>query len=71
MSRLLWTYCDHCDKRIEVGDTCYEVGYFTFCSDCVKPINTLWEWERRCEAEDDGTEHDGMEVMSDGKETIC
>lgn len=52
MSKLLWTYCDKCGKRIEVGDTCYDVGEDTYCTDCCKQRNTLWEWERRCEAEE-------------------
>lgn len=54
MSKLLWCYCDKCGKRIEVGDTCYDIGIDTLCSDCVKERNTLWEWERRCEEESDG-----------------
>ncbi|MBO5955749.1 MAG: hypothetical protein J6Q10_02995 [Clostridia bacterium] len=54
MSRLLWCYCDKCGNRIEVGDTCYDIGSDTYCSACVKPRNAMWEWERRCEAEEGG-----------------
>ena len=53
-NRLLWCYCDKCGKRIEVGDTCFDVSSVTYCSDCCKEINTLYEWKKRAEAEDDG-----------------
>lgn len=51
-SLLLWSYCDKCDRKIMVGETCYDVGIDTFCSDCCKSVNTLHEWERQVEAEE-------------------
>lgn len=36
MSRLLWTYCNKCDKRIEVGDICYDVGEDTYCTEVME-----------------------------------
>lgn len=50
---LCWTYCDNCGRKIAVGETCYDVGYQTFCSDCCKEVNTMYEWERKSEAEDE------------------
>lgn len=52
---LLWCYCDKCGRKIMVGETCYDIGQDTYCSDCCKPINTLYKWERSVEAEDDGS----------------
>lgn len=36
MSRPLWTYCEKCGKRIEIGDTYYDVGEEAYCTDCCK-----------------------------------
>lgn len=49
-SLITWCYCDKCGKKIMVGDTCFDIGIDTYCSDCCKEVNTLYEYERRCEA---------------------
>lgn len=37
---VLWDYCSHCCRRIEVGDICYEVAEQSFCGQCVVKIDT-------------------------------
>lgn len=58
---LLYCYCDGCGRRIEIGETAYELGDhlpdaeysgLTFCENCCKAINTKWWWERQVEAEE-------------------
>lgn len=51
---IIWCYCDKCDRKIMIGETCYDIGNETYCSDCCKPINTEYEYERQVEAEDTG-----------------
>lgn len=48
-SLITWCYCEKCGKKIMVGDTCFDIGIDTYCSDCCKEVNTLYEYERRCE----------------------
>ena len=61
---ILWTYCDACSRRIEVGETCYQMGDtlpdgeysgLTFCEDCCKAVNTMHEWKIYVDGEDDGS----------------
>lgn len=47
-----WCYCENCGRRIEVGETCFDIGVDTYCSDCCKPVNTMYAWERQSDADE-------------------
>lgn len=51
MSQMLltWCYCEKCGRAIKVGEVCYDIGDDTYCTDCCKMVNTLYEWERAVE----------------------